>query len=296
MALKDFLNQAKTKKDRDTAVMKISAQQDMTSKLQGSESLADLLRRASEVRKLVDAHWVYAWALEDETLVTSDGAGAEVRVPVQSAGIPGHCARTGEVINITDVYDKNELRRINPKLTFDTKADKAAGYRTRQVLCSPVVFRGEVIGVLHAINTLNADRFNFLEVDALTEMAQVLGPLMQHVIDLDSRRARRRPDPDLAHRRHRLALRRPARDRLGHRPREQRALQPHEDGRRDPRVQGAREQRQHRRPRREHPQQRGHRGRLQRHAARGDPSGALVQSLLRQEIGLQDEAGPGGAH
>jgi len=185
MALKDILNKVKTQKERDSAVMKLSAQQEIATKLQGSESLSELLSRASEVRTLVDADWVFAWALESGMLVTYDPGGAEVRVPVDQAGIPGHSARMGEVVNIADVYDKKELRKINPKLSFNKEADKASGYRTKQVLCAPVVYREKVIGVMQGINKVTGDQFDFLDAETLSEMARNLGPLMQHVIDID---------------------------------------------------------------------------------------------------------------
>jgi len=185
MALKDMLDQAPTKKARDTVAMKLSAQQQIAQKLQSSASLADLLSRSSEIRSLVDADWVFAWALVDGVLVTQDPAGGEVRVPVEAAGIPGHVARTGEAVNIADVYDEAELRRISPGLTFNKSADKASGYRTKQVLCAPVIFKGAVIGVIQAINKVSAERFDFLDAEALGETARNLGPLMFQVVELD---------------------------------------------------------------------------------------------------------------
>ncbi|MBD3349715.1 MAG: GAF domain-containing protein [Candidatus Eisenbacteria bacterium] len=183
MPLKDIIEKAKTKHERDTAFQYMSAQHAILEKLQGAESLGELLSRASEIRSIVDADWVFAWALDDGALVTRDPGGGEVRVPVDQAGIPGHCARMGEAVNIADVYDQDELRRINPKLTFNVEADKASGYRTKEVLCAPVVYREKVIGVVQALNKLNADGFNFLEVESLGEMARNIGPLMQHVIE-----------------------------------------------------------------------------------------------------------------
>ncbi|MHC4253430.1 MAG: ATPase, T2SS/T4P/T4SS family, partial [Planctomycetota bacterium] len=185
MGLKDVIEKASTQQERDTAVMRMSAQQDIAQKLQGSETLNELLSRASEVRSLVEADWVFAWALDSGTLVTSDPSGADVRVPIEQAGIPGHCARTSEIVNIADVYDQEALHRVNPMLSFNVEADKASGYRTKQVLCTPVIYRGGLIGVIQAINKLNAEKFNFLDVETLNEVSRSLGPLMQRVIDLD---------------------------------------------------------------------------------------------------------------
>ncbi|MHC5057217.1 MAG: ATPase, T2SS/T4P/T4SS family [Planctomycetota bacterium] len=197
MGLKDAIEKASTQQERDTAVMRMSAQQDIAQKLQGSETLNELLSRTSEVRSLVEADWVFAWALDAGTLVTSDPSGADVRVPIEQAGIPGHCARTSEVVNIADVYDQDALHRINPMLSFNVEADKASGYRTKQVLCTPVIYRGGLIGVIQAINKLNAEKFNFLDVETLNEVSRSLGPLMQRVIDLDRQGQRLRYQENL---------------------------------------------------------------------------------------------------
>jgi adenylate cyclase len=67
----------------------------------------------------------------------------EIRFPA-SAGLAGHTATTGEVLNIEDAYADG---RFNPEI------DRRTGYRTRNVLCAPVRSReGRVIGVTQAIN------------------------------------------------------------------------------------------------------------------------------------------------
>jgi type II secretory ATPase GspE/PulE/Tfp pilus assembly ATPase PilB-like protein/GAF domain-containing protein len=192
MALKDVLLQVKTEKERNNLFNKLTAHQEISGKLQGSESLADLLARASDIRALVDADWVFAWALSDSTLVTRDPGGGEVRVPVAQAGIPGHAATTGQSVNIKDVYDDKELKRINPKLSFNKAADQASGYRTRAVLCAPVINRGQTIGVIQAINKVSGGSFDFLDVESLCEMANSLGGLMHQVIEMDQQGRRLR--------------------------------------------------------------------------------------------------------
>ncbi len=67
----------------------------------------------------------------------------EIRFPA-SAGLAGHAAASGEVVNIPDAY---EDARFNPDF------DQASNYRTRSVLCVPVVDRaGRITGVTQAIN------------------------------------------------------------------------------------------------------------------------------------------------
>lgn len=82
----------------------------------------------------------------------------EIRFPV-SAGLAGHCARAGEVVNVTDAH---EDRRFNPEF------DRQTGYRTRSVLCVPVIGRdGNVTGVTQAINKIGGGAFEEGDVELL---------------------------------------------------------------------------------------------------------------------------------
>jgi sigma-B regulation protein RsbU (phosphoserine phosphatase) len=66
-------------------------------------------------------------------------------------GISGHVAKTGESINIPDAYKDP---RFNPAV------DKKSGYRTRSILCLPVLDKtGKIIAVLQLLNKKNG-RFN----------------------------------------------------------------------------------------------------------------------------------------
>ncbi len=67
----------------------------------------------------------------------------EIRMP-SSIGLAGHVVRTGRTVNIPDAYADS---RFNPE------QDRETGYKTRTMLCSPVVnTRGEIIGVTQVIN------------------------------------------------------------------------------------------------------------------------------------------------
>lgn len=74
----------------------------------------------------------------------ADGIGSsEIRFPA-NAGIAGECFTSGKVINILDAY---EDARFNPEF------DRRSGYRTRSMLCMPIVAKGaRVIGVMEILN------------------------------------------------------------------------------------------------------------------------------------------------
>ncbi|MBW1801392.1 MAG: GAF domain-containing protein [Deltaproteobacteria bacterium] len=68
---------------------------------------------------------------------------SEIRFPA-SVGVAGHVAQTGQILNIRDAYKDP---RFNPRV------DRETGFRTRTVLCVPVIdSEGDIIGVTECIN------------------------------------------------------------------------------------------------------------------------------------------------
>ncbi len=68
---------------------------------------------------------------------------SEIRFP-SSTGMAGYTAATGQTINVKDAYKDP---RFNPDL------DKRTNYKTKSVLCAPVINRqGEIIGVMQSMN------------------------------------------------------------------------------------------------------------------------------------------------
>ena len=68
-----------------------------------------------------------------------------------SEGVVGWCARTKTPVVVDDAY-RDE--RFNPNF------DKITGFRTKQVICAPLLFKGRLIGVIQGINTKNKEKFD----------------------------------------------------------------------------------------------------------------------------------------
>ncbi|MCP5151504.1 MAG: GAF domain-containing protein [Ectothiorhodospiraceae bacterium] len=67
----------------------------------------------------------------------------EIRFPAD-AGIAGACFASGEVVNIADAYEDSR---------FNREVDRRTGYRTRSVLCMPVVNKeGRKLAVIQVLN------------------------------------------------------------------------------------------------------------------------------------------------
>ena len=68
-----------------------------------------------------------------------------------SEGVIGWCARTKTPVIIDDVY-KDER--------FNANFDRITGFRTKQVICAPLLFKGKLIGVIQGINCVEKEKFD----------------------------------------------------------------------------------------------------------------------------------------
>lgn len=105
---------------------------------------------------LVDREKDQIWSkvlLGDESLFIRQAIGK---------GISGYVAKTGEIINIPDAYQDS---RFNPEV------DKKSGYKTRSILCAPVLDKtNEIIGVIQTLNKNNGE-FNRYDIRFLQALA-----------------------------------------------------------------------------------------------------------------------------
>jgi type II secretory ATPase GspE/PulE/Tfp pilus assembly ATPase PilB-like protein len=129
---------------------------------------------------LVDAERVTIFALDtkNQELFSLLKAGAEVkeiRVPKTFGSIAGFTALSRKTANVKSAYDAAELARLHPNLKFDSRWDKASGFRTSQVLASPILFEKYLLGVLQLINKRSGSAFTAKDEEAAEELAKILG-------------------------------------------------------------------------------------------------------------------------
>jgi type II secretory ATPase GspE/PulE/Tfp pilus assembly ATPase PilB-like protein len=98
----------------------------------------------------------------------------EIRLPVNEKSLAGFVA-SGRVVNIADAYDKAELARISPTLSFDSSWDKKTGFRTQQILCVPIMHEGKPIGVIQLLNKKRGARFTKEDETGASRIAKTLG-------------------------------------------------------------------------------------------------------------------------
>ncbi len=99
----------------------------------------------------------------------------EIRIPISTSSIAGWSSFKQRLININDVYDDGELAAIDPELKFDKSWDKKTGYKTKQVLVVPIIFKKFLLGAIQLINRKGGDSFTKIDEQSVTEMAKILG-------------------------------------------------------------------------------------------------------------------------
>ncbi len=100
---------------------------------------------------------------------------SEIRVPVSDNSIAGYAATHQRMVNIKDVYQRSELGAVDGALKFDERWDQRTGFRTRQVLAAPILFKSYLLGVLQLMNRRDGGPFTRRDEDNITELAKIMG-------------------------------------------------------------------------------------------------------------------------
>ena len=123
----------------------------------GELHLRPLLQQIMRTTKaLMEAELCSLFLVDDERgdlvfYVNSGEEGAELlesgRLPMGS-GIAGWCAEHGKSVCLADVY-------ADPR--FNAEFDRQTGFRTRNMICAPLMVHGRLIGVSQVINHLDGE-------------------------------------------------------------------------------------------------------------------------------------------
>src|SRR5687768_5290296 len=129
---------------------------------------------------LVEAERVTIFALDTKnqelfSLVKAGQEVKEIRVPKTFGSIAGFTALSRKTANIKNAYDPGELTRLHPNLKFDSRWDKASGFKTAQVLATPILFEKYLLGVLQLINKRGGGAFSPKDEEAAEELSKILG-------------------------------------------------------------------------------------------------------------------------
>src|SRR6185295_9446640 len=155
----------------------------VTNKIHATSNVDEImLEMSAEVCALFNADrlTIYSVAEDKQSIVSKVKTGLnsfkDLKLPIAEHSIAGYAAAAKKTLNIKDVYDDAELRKLNPNLRFLQEVDKRTGYRTKQMLVAPIMEAGgsELIGVIQVINHKTGTPFGEMAEDGIAEIAQTL--------------------------------------------------------------------------------------------------------------------------
>ncbi len=119
---------------------------------------------------LIDAkhHKLVSWVLLPGDSIS------RIRMEIDRSSITGFVVETRLPLNISNVYDRDELLTIDPSLRFDSSWDKKAGRKTRQLLAAPIIHKDTTMGVIELINKKGGAPFNSVDETRLGELAETV--------------------------------------------------------------------------------------------------------------------------
>ena len=112
----------------------------------------------------------------------------DISVP-PGRGIVGWVVSHAQTLLIPDAYEDSR---------FYKEADQQTGFRTRSVLCAPLMRDGEVIGVLQILNPRDKKSFDEQELEGFTAYANLTATAIEKLRALERMRAQERVERDLA--------------------------------------------------------------------------------------------------
>ena len=144
-----------------------------------------ILSVREDVQRLVNCERVTIFAKEpsrDEIFSKSmDGNEVkEIRLPVGASSLAGFVALKKKPLRIADVYDPKAVAAVDPALKFDPTWDKKTGFKTKQVLGTPILKDGKLFGVIECINNRDGMSFRIDHEVIVDDLAKTLGTAFQN--------------------------------------------------------------------------------------------------------------------
>ncbi len=100
-----------------------------------------------------------------------------IRVPISADSLAGFCALKQNSFVLPDAY--GDLSSVHENLQFDGSWDELNNFKTRDVMCAPILFKGKLLGVVQVINSRN-DPFNDTDVPLLESVSRFLAYSLHH--------------------------------------------------------------------------------------------------------------------
>ena len=138
-----------------------------------------LISLEQQILNLFEIEMVTIYAIDqiEKKLYSKVKSGGEIniiRLAISEESIAGYVALNKQPLIIEDVYDSEELNRINPKLTFNSQYDLKTGIKSSSMLVYPLVDKGVLFGVIQLLNKKYSKTFTPDDEDMIEILARVI--------------------------------------------------------------------------------------------------------------------------
>lgn len=150
--------------------------QSITNRINSAVTLREIVIDIKEdIRKLFNIHILTLYLIDKAkkeifTLQNDGNETKEIRFPIDYSTFAGCVAQKKKMLHIADAYNEREIRKINDALRFDDSLDENTGITTSQIIASPILHDGAILGVMEIINKKNGetiDDYNQIFLDEI---------------------------------------------------------------------------------------------------------------------------------
>jgi signal transduction protein with GAF and PtsI domain len=156
--------------------------QDVTNRIHAAQNIKQILVDLKDgILNLFNAHSITIYVVDKNrheiySMFLAGTQLKEIRLPISNKSIAGFVANMAMPVNIADAYNQDELKSIDPELSFDYSWDRKSGYKTRQILAAPIYHNNQLMGVIQVLNRrFGVGKFTEDEMGLALEIAEVLG-------------------------------------------------------------------------------------------------------------------------
>jgi len=157
--------------------------QAVTNKIHATANIDEIMLEVShDICELFNADRLTIYAMSDDkgSIISKVKTGLtsfkDIKLPLSDMSVAGYVAANRQLVNIQDVYDDAELKRYSPRMQFLKEVDKRTGYRSKQMLVTPIidVHTSELLGVMQMINHRVDKPFAQAQVDGVLELSKTM--------------------------------------------------------------------------------------------------------------------------
>ncbi len=165
--------------------------QRITSRINSSENIREILVDIKEdIRKLFNIYVLTIYVIDkgkkEIFTLQSDGIKTkEIRLPIDNTTFAGYVAKKKKMLHVSDAYNAREIRKINDALRFDDSLDEKTGILTGQIIASPILYDGIILGVMEIMNKKNGDTIDDYSHIFLDEIESCLAKAFFMLLDFD---------------------------------------------------------------------------------------------------------------